>query len=99
MLESCWLHSMAKDQGYGIVWFFLPTCCPTSSSSSLLNRNNIVDPLRHGCEEIIIIMYVYSTLSHEVYVREGIKDGSFHPPIFITYFGIPVVTQCCAPWW
>ena len=75
MLESCWLHSMAKDQGYDIVWFFLPTCCPTSSSSSLLNRNNIVDPLRHGCEEKMIIMYVYSTLCHEIYVREGIQDG------------------------
>ena len=102
MLESCWLHSMAKDQGYDIAWFFLPTCYPMSSSSTLPNRNSIVDPLHHGCEEqmiIIYIVYLYSTLSHstlchEIYVREGIK---FHPQIFITYFGIPVVTQCWAP--
>ena len=97
MLESCWLHSMAKDQDYDIVWFFLPTCYPMSSSSTLPNRSSIADLPHHGYEEKIIIVYIYSTLCHEIYVREGIKDGLFHPQIFITYFGIPVVTQCCAP--
>ena len=97
MLESCWLHSMAKDQGYDIVWFFLPTCYPMSSSSTLPNRNSIVDPLRRGCEEKMIIVYVYSKLCHEIYVREGIQDGLFYFQIFLTYFGIPVVTQCWAP--
>ena len=74
MLEFCWLHSKAKDQGYDIVWFFLPTCYRMSSSSTLPNRNSIVDPLRHGCEEKMIIMYLYSRFCHEIYVREGIKD-------------------------
>ena len=59
MLEFCWLHSTAKDQGCDIVWFYHPTCYRMSSSSTLPNRNSIVDPLRRGCEEKMIIVYVF----------------------------------------